>query len=381
MLLLSSWVHFLRYDTAYKLLLGRRTHNFSPPFRSKHSFVLIGQACEWTGESDFKGLWSQTLGSETTWIVDGIVATLCFASAVIYAGILGDVSFSLLGGDRRRNIVLITGLILYPLSLLKNLSALAFTSILGFASILYTVLFATIRAIDGTYKIGSGYFLLKDGRIPYTPSFIGSSMWKLGFSSLILISNYGLAYVAHYNGPAFYRELRNTCSRRFRTMVRIAYMILIGLYILTMATGYYTFGDSCQGNILNNYHPDDPLALLARMATGLSILFGFPLVAAGAREGFQNVALRFGYNIDHVVLVTAILGSVSAIACTVSDVSLVVGLTGAALGSAICYVCPALIYTKAAAKKGRDGGWNKALIPFGISIATLGVYMTLSEVR
>ena len=35
-----------------------------------------------------------------------------------------------------------------------------------------------------------------------------------------------------------------------------------------MMAGYVTFGDVCQGNILLNYHPNDVLATLGRIATG-----------------------------------------------------------------------------------------------------------------
>lgn len=368
----TGWVPSVLIATALGLL-------------SAHTFILIGEACEATGESDFKGLWTKTLGGSTTWVVDAIISTLCLAVGVIYAGILGDVFTGLFGqynlvpkqhNHRSTNIIAIISLILYPLSLLKNLSALAFTSILGFASILYTVLFITIRSLDGSYALGTGRFV-SDSLIPHLPTFGKSSLMNIDFTSLVLASNFGLAYVAHYNGPSFYRELRNTNSKRFATMVSIGFSILIGLYLLTMGAGYSTFGDVCQGNILLNYHPADALATAGRFATGFSILFGFPLIAAGAREGLQNMASTLlGRSLPHVPLVSAMLFLITAIACTVSDVSLAVGLTGAALGSAICYICPALIYTRAVKGPHR---YNKLLVPFGISIAALGVYMTLAE--
>lgn len=362
---------------------------------SAHTFQLIGAACELTGEEDFKGLWSLTIGSDTTYMVDSIVAIMCLAACVIYCGILGDVFTPLLASagvppkfnSRTSNIILLSAGLLLPMSLIKNLSALAFTSILGLAAIMYTVVFIVIRAFDGTYAEG-GKFLVDD--VIVKPSFVKESIWNLDFTSLVLASNLGLAYIAHYNAPAYYRELQDSNLQRFGKMVGIAFMILTLLYIITMAAGYETFGDVTYGNILLNYHPQDLLSTLGRLATGLSILFGFPLVAKGARESIASAAASCGYPQiasakNHKLLVIVMLAIVTYISCTVPDVSLVVGLTGAIMGSFIVYACPAVIYTRAVGlTKGTDSPdykrarLNLALVPFGIVIASLGVYVTLT---
>ena len=93
-------------------------------------------------------------------------------------------------------------------------------------------------------------------------------MWNFDFTSLVLASNLGLAYIAHYNAPNFYRSLKDTNSKRFRLMVNITFITLITLYIATMMAGYATFGDICHGNILLNYHPNDILSTFGRLATG-----------------------------------------------------------------------------------------------------------------
>jgi amino acid permease len=349
-----------------------------------------------------QGLWSRTLGRGTTWVVDGMIAALCLACCIIYSAILGDIFTSLLEqfgpilvaaqfNHRMTNVVAITVTLLLPMSLLKNLSALAFTSLLGFGSILYTVVFITIRAMDGTYQLGTGRFAEDGVVVDLPPSLSPSKWWKMDVASLVLISTYGLAYVAHYNAPTFYRELTDTNSQRFTVVVSASYAILMVLYAVTMVAGYSTFGDHCHGNILLNYHPSDGLATLGRLATGFSILFGFPLVVTGAREGLVSCLGSLGFagwgsDKNHVVLVVIILTFVTVVACTVKDVSLVVGVTGATMGSAIVYICPALLYTRAVRLvKGADSieyraaRWNLALVPFGVAIAALGVYMMVKE--
>lgn len=366
---------------------------------SSHTFTMIGQDCELTGEADFKGLWGRSIGKESTYIVDTLIAVLCLACAVIYSGILGDVFTPLLSSvgvpdalnGRTSNILAITISCLFPLSLIKDLSALAFTSILGFSAIAYTLVFIVIRALDGTYSIGDvvGKFIQDD--VIAKPSFEKSTLWKFDFSSLVLTSNLGLAYIAHYNGPTFYRSLQNTNSARFSLMVRISFFILTCLYISIMCAGYATFGDITEGNILLNYHPADVLSTMARLATGFSILFGFPLVITGARESILGAASSLGMpslseSKYHVSVVLAILSLVTAISTLVKDVSVVVGLTGAILGSFIVYICPTLIHIKTVALcKGKESleykraRLNYVWVPFGLVIAGLGAFMTLKE--
>lgn len=157
-----------------------------------------------------------------------------------------------------------------------------------------------------------------------------------------------------------------------------------------MAGGYATFGDACsQGNILLNYSANDLLATLGQLATGFSLLFGFPLVASGSREGLKNAASAFGFNAisrpeNHVRLVTSLLILTTTFSLYLKDIQLVAGLTGAVMGSALVYVCPPLLYSRIVRKKyGKNSIQDKQaqrsllLVPFGCFAAAMGVAMTL----
>lgn len=61
-----------------------------------------------------------------------------------------------------------------------------------------------------------------------------------------------------------------------------------------MVFGFRTFGLHAQPLLLNNYHKtEDIMASLARLATGFSIVCGFPLMFAGqAHDMSPNMAGR-----------------------------------------------------------------------------------------
>jgi len=369
---------------------------------SSHTFTLIGKACELTDQTTFKGLWTDAFGASTAWIVDSMVFCQCFFVSIIYTGLLGDIFSALLQGNamipsaytsRTSIIVLAATCILWPLNQIRDLSALGFTSILGLVAVLYTVGLFVVRSLDGTYSLptattSAGKFLQD---IALQPDFTKSTWWNFDFSSLVLVSNLGLAFMSHYNGPTYWRSLEDATAQRFQKVSLSAYTILAMIYVTTMVAGYATFGDVCQGNILLNYAPSDILSTLGRLATGLSIIFGFPLISNGAREGLKNASSALGVNFisnpkHHVALVTCLLVITTSLAIVLKDIALIAGMTGALMGSSLVYICPTLIYSKivqqtygAGSVQDKVARRNLLLIPFGCFTAIMGVTMTLKN--
>lgn len=394
---------------------------------SSHTFALVGKSCEMTGLDSFKDLWGYAFGvdgkkkssndsdndNNSAWVVDTMVFVQCFFVSIIYTGLLGDVFSALLGGtlgidawwsSRTSVIALAASVVLFPLSLIRDLSALGFTSILGLVAVLYTVGFIVYRALDGTYGIGNGVpvvdggaavgMFVTGGLLPRVPSFARSTLWNFDMNSLVLTSNLGLAFIAHYNAPSYWKSLgRSASSEKFTTISQRAYLILAVIYAMTMVAGYATFGDASMGNILLNYSSTDVLATLGRLATGFSIIFGYPLIANGCREGFKNAADALGLfggaasdPKHHRLLVLVLVLVPTILSIVAEDVGLVAGLTGAVMGSSLVYICPTLLYTKIVGRKmGTDSEEyqrakkNLIWIPFGIFTASMGVAMTLKN--
>ena len=381
---------------------------------SSHTFSLIGKSCEMTGLDSFKDLWAYAFGSEeSAWVVDTMVFVQCFFVSIIYTGLLGDVFSALLRGtlgiqewwtSRTSIIILAASTILFPLNLIRDLSSLGFTSVLGLIAVLYTVGFIAFRALDGTYGIGNGVPVVDggiaigkfvaEGLLPKIPSFAKSSLWNIDLNSLVLTSNLGLAFIAHYNAPSYWKSLgKSASSKKFGIISKRAYLILAAMYATTMVAGYATFGDVCMGNILLNYSSSDFLATLGRLSTGLSIVFGFPLISNGCREGLKNASNALGLfggaasdPKNHEKIVVALLLVTTTLSIIAKDVGLVTGLTGALMGSSLVYICPPLLYTNIIRRKSgidseeyKTARKNLVWIPFGIFTACMGVTMTLKN--
>lgn len=97
------------------------------------------------------------------------------------------------------------------------------------------------------------------------------------------------SYIAHYNAPQFYAELKNATIPRFNSVVGGAFFSSIIFFIFIMCVGFLTFGGSTAGFVLNNYAGGDGLATLARFAIGLALLTGYPFTFSALREGVLDL--------------------------------------------------------------------------------------------
>lgn len=97
------------------------------------------------------------------------------------------------------------------------------------------------------------------------------------------------SYIAHYNAPKFYTELKDKSIEKLNKVVAYSFSFCMATFITMMSFGFLTFGANSKGLILNNYASNDALAKVCRLAIGASILFGYPLTFVGARDGILSL--------------------------------------------------------------------------------------------
>lgn len=196
-----------------------------------------------------------------------------------------------------------------------------------------------VRASDHSYEKGGEFF----GDLRLVPSFTGHySLYSS--SSFSLLSMFSTSYIAHYNAPRFFHELENPTPQRFSLVAIIAFVSSMVIFVVIMVAGFLTFGASSEAFILNNYSSRDIFASLARGATGLAVITGYPFVFAGFRDGLwdlqgtSDTTRSTSFSLRTVALLTAI----SCVAIMVKDVSVVVGLSGSLFGSWLLLIVPSL---------------------------------------
>jgi amino acid permease len=296
--------------------------------------------------------------------------------------------------SRTASLLGITTTALLPLCLLKNLSSLAPFSLVGISGMFYTAIAMAVRYFGGAYRLGSpavkgsrsvaavaavpvGKYL-SDVASNYRPSFgnLGASA-ALSPNVFILVCLLSTAYMAHFNAPKFYTELKDNTIQRYNTVVGTSFGISILLFGLVGSLGFLTFGVSSSGLILNNYSGKDVLMSLSRIAVAVSIVFSYPLAFAGARDGWLDLLkVPMNKRTDGVLTKTtlAILACVTFAATQLKELAFLMSLAGATLGNALIYVYPALMFRSAVKGMGsKASGGLKREVPLAMFTAALGV--------
>jgi amino acid permease len=248
---------------------------------SGYTFSMIGRVCSMTNSRSFAQAWDRTVGEDSSWMIAFSCFVDCFAGILSYSMILGDTFKRLLAtcgvATSRSNAMMgVTGLILLPLCLLKNLSSLAPFSLVGIIGMMYTAVAIGIRYFGGAYAVGGKF--LPDVAASMQPAFgtVGAA-GVLSPNSLILVCMLSTAYIAHFNAPKFYVELKNNTVSRFNKVTKYSFGISVAIYAAISAMGFLTFGSASDGLILNNYSNKDILMTLSRFAVAVSIVFSYVL--------------------------------------------------------------------------------------------------------
>lgn len=357
---------------------------------SAYGFALIGKVCAYTGAKSYRDAWSKTVGEGSSWIPAWSTTCKTFLACLAFSMVLADTFSSLLEASRDETLVGVTLVILAPLCLMKNLKSLAPFSLLGVLGMTYTAVAMTIRWLDGSYLIDGE---IEGNLVAQVARHLKPKFGDLGMESvmspnaLILVCMLSTAYMAHFNAPKFYLELRDNTVKRFNSVVSWSFGISIFLMGFITMVGFLTFGKACDGLVLNNYATDDVLMGFSRIAVALSLVFSYPLAFTGCRDGFMDLAKvpvekRSNGLMNFVTIL--LLSFITYLATILTDVSFVLAFGGATLGNALTYLYPALMYravVKQQNLKGEGFGVFVAMLSalLGVVMGIIGAGMALKS--
>ncbi|OEU11679.1 hypothetical protein FRACYDRAFT_138697, partial [Fragilariopsis cylindrus CCMP1102] len=354
---------------------------------SAYTFSLIARVCQMTNTTTYANCWTATMKDHSnskghrrsggSSLLGSLGAFMdCLAGNLTYSMVLADtfrvlVATAIKYATRSNVLLVLTVLILFPLCLINNLSSLAPFSLVGIIGMVYTGIVIGVRYFDGSYKLPHGKFL-KDlsgvgiGSNKSLPSFAtaatsaasatSSSPFQFLFNpkSLILISILSTAYIAHFNAPKFYNELKETKTssskqQRFHIgVVTTSFMVSILFYGIVSALGYSTFGLSTSAMILNNYSTNDILISISRFCVGLSLIFSYPLLFVGLKSGtidlINQLKITNQQKHSNSKLTVLLLSSITLLATHITDLTFVASMSGALLGTSLIFIFPTIMF-------------------------------------
>ncbi|CDO94574.1 unnamed protein product [Kluyveromyces dobzhanskii CBS 2104] len=196
----------------------------------------------------------------------------CFGVCLSYLILIGDLFPTLFGGTRT-NWVLLSTLIVIPLSLLRHLDSLRYTSILGLLALSYIGLLIILTYFFGNFpKPKVDWITVSDN-----------------YGVLTTFSIIVFAFTGSMNLFSIINELKENSMTNIKKIINYSISISASCFIISGLFGYLTFGENTLGNIILNYNSDKFVVKVARFNLGLMVLLSFPLLFHPCRISANNM--------------------------------------------------------------------------------------------
>ncbi|KAI9224117.1 transmembrane amino acid transporter protein-domain-containing protein [Blastocladiella britannica] len=355
--------------------------------------VLLVKCGKMVSKESYQDLIGAAFGGRGRFLIAFFQFIFAFGAMCAYIVIVGDtlptVLVALLGvaGDpwylSRTFIMILTTLcVSLPLSMQRDMAALAKTSAVSMVAIgfiLCTVVVCAVTLPDTLRGDPAAQFTI-----------IGDAPFKA-------IGVISFAFVCHHNTFIIFSSLSTPTLARFSRVTYFSAGISLVACLVLAITGYMTFTSSTQGNVLNNFPADSTAINFARLAFALNMFTTFPMelfVARHVAEGYFYPTRRDEPGVGFVPLVngdtgdrplpmpaespwirhaawTAGLSLASlVVAVGVQDVSVVLEATGGVAASALAYILPPWVWLRVARSSRKS---CVACMTFGIVTMVLSI--------
>jgi len=226
--------------------------------------------------------------------------------------------------------------VMYPLSLLKSMHSLRYTSFAAFGAICFLVVCIVVRGTEALALEAdvAGRVVLFN----WSPQV---------FSAVPIIA---FAFSMHNQLMNIWAELEDPTPANIRRVMIWAVLICTVLYMVVGAFGYLSFFETTGRNILLHYD-HDTLVDVAKIGYVVIVCFSFPLMMFPTALAFNSVwqdvtasctyYLRPRPTLRRIMHVTGLTAAVFLTGMLVPDIAFVFGLSGATAGVLVMFIIPA----------------------------------------
>ncbi|KAI8327611.1 transmembrane amino acid transporter protein-domain-containing protein [Blakeslea trispora] len=294
--------------------------------------------------------------SKLTWpklgiFFDTAIAIKCFGVAISYLIILGDLMPQVLLSffpkakevellmDRKFWISLSMVTAVGPLSYLRRLDSLKYTSLVALFAVVYLVVIVVYHYFSPSYPLpppeAIEYFRFSTKVFGQLPVFI-------------------FAFTCHQNIFSVYNELRYNDEKSIVKVITTSIGSAAFIYELVAILGYLSFGKDVLGNIILEY-PQTHFVALGRLAIVILVIFSYPLQAHPCRASIDKILDTIQHKPTEVsesfdrrywIVTTSIVVLSYFVAISISQLDIVLSFVGSTGSTAISFILPGLFYFK-----------------------------------
>ncbi|XP_026523617.1 sodium-coupled neutral amino acid transporter 2 isoform X2 [Notechis scutatus] len=265
-------------------------------------------------------------------------------------------------------VILVSLLLILPLSLLKNLGYLGYTS--GF-SLLCMVFFLIVvickkfqipcgtehDLINATLNITTEQLLItNETNVNATYDSCVPKYFVFNSKTVYAVPILTFSFVCHPAVLPIYEELKGRSRRRMMKVSNISFFAMFLMYLLAALFGYLTFYGKVEAELLHTYSAvlgNDTLLLIVRLAVLMAVILTVPVVIFPIRSSVTQLlcaSKEFSW-VRHCIITGAILVCTNVLVIFVPTIRDIFGVIGASAAAMLIFILPSAFYIKLVKKE------------------------------
>ncbi|XP_027019699.1 sodium-coupled neutral amino acid transporter 2-like [Tachysurus fulvidraco] len=263
-------------------------------------------------------------------------------------------------------VLLVSVIIILPLSLLKNLGYLGYTS--GFS--LLCMVFFLIVVIYKKFHIPCPFsndifnmtlnntltHLQDTMATDYNEDSCKPKYFVYNSKTVYAVPILTFAFVCHPAILPMYEELKDRSRKKMQNVANVSFIAMFIMYLLAALFGYLTFYETVEPELLHTYakvYKLDVVLLIVRLAVLTAVTLTVPVVLFPIRTSINQLlgaANNFSW-IRHIIITVLLLFAANLLVIFAPSIRDIFGFIGASAAAMLIFILPSAFYIKLVKKE------------------------------